>query len=69
MAELDVKTTYHPLSGQWTIELRKMGGRLLYRRFASDVSALHVETVARELADFLGATLTREMPEKGEEKS
>lgn len=57
---LDVHLHYHAVSGQWEIELRKMGARKLLARYDATTSREFVEQQAIAWADFLCATLTRE---------
>ncbi len=59
---LDVYQHYDKLSGQWEIELRKLGGRIRISRFASDCPRSHVDYIAKLWCEFLGATLTIEEP-------
>ena len=60
----DVLLRLLPLSHQWEIVLRKIGGAKTLQTTHASCSQEIAEARARDWADFLGATLTIEKPKK-----
>lgn len=62
--QLDVHLHYDKLTDSWVVDLRKIGARINILRTHGGCPLSGAEPTARQWADFLGATLTRDIPQQ-----